>query len=76
VFSVDDALIVPAGALFRRGETWNTYVVKNGRAELRKVALLRRSGGLAALTAGVEPGDEVIVYPSDSVSPGAKVVAR
>ena len=76
VFSVDDALIVPAGALFRTGKTWNTYVVREGRAELRPVELLRRSGGLAALTSGVAPGEEVIVYPSDSISPGVRVAPR
>ncbi|MGD9501748.1 MAG: efflux RND transporter periplasmic adaptor subunit [Methyloceanibacter sp.] len=76
VFSADDALIMPAGALFRRGETWSTYIVRDGRAERRDVALLRRSGGLAALTSGVEPGEEVIVYPSDSVGPGVRVNPR
>jgi len=76
VFSVDDALVVPAGALFRTGNTWNTYVVEDGRAVLRPVELLRRSGGLAALTSGVEPGEAVIVYPSDSVTPDVKVVVR
>lgn len=76
VFSVDDALIVPAGALFRSGETWSTYIVRDGRAERRDVALLRRSGGLAALTSGVAAGEDVIVYPSDSVSPGVRVSPR
>jgi HlyD family secretion protein len=76
VFSADDALLVPAGALFRNGETWNTYVVRDGRAERREVALLRRSGGLAALTSGVAPGEAVIVYPGDSISPGARVKPR
>ena len=76
VFSVDDTLIVPAGALFRTGEIWNTYVVEDGRAVLRPVELMRRSGGLAALSSGVEPGEEVIVYPSDSIAPGVRVVAR
>jgi HlyD family secretion protein len=73
VFSADDALIVPAGVLFRTGKTWSTYVVRGGKAERRAVELLRRSGGLAALTSGVEPGEEVIVYPSDSIAPGVRV---
>ena len=76
VFSVDDALIVPAGALFRSGETWSTYIVRDGRAELRAVELLRRSGGLAALTSGLEPGEEVVVYPSDSIASGVRVAPR
>jgi HlyD family secretion protein len=76
VFSADDATVVPAGALFRTGEAWNVYVVKDGRAELRGVTLLRRSGRLAAVTAGVDPGESVIVYPSDRVGSGVRVEPR
>lgn len=76
VFTADDAMIVPSGALFRTGETWTLYVAKDGRAEPRPVTLLRRSGRLAAVTAGVEPGESVIVYPSDRVAPGVRVEAR
>ena len=76
VFSRDNATIVPAGALFRTGETWNVYVAQDGRAQRREVALLRRSGRFAALTAGVEVGDRVIVYPSDRVAPGLRVDVR
>ena len=28
VFTQEDAIIVPTGALFRRGDTWNVFVVK------------------------------------------------
>ena len=76
VFTADDAMIVPSGALFRSGESWNLYVSTNGRAELRPVTLLRRSGRLAAITGGVQPGESVIIYPSDRVAPGVRVVAR
>lgn len=65
VFARDDATIVPSGALFRRGEGWNVCVAKDGRAGLRQIKLLRRSGRLAAITSGLAPGEEVIVYPSD-----------
>jgi HlyD family secretion protein len=73
VFSQDNATIVPAGALFRIGESWKVYVVRDGRARLRTVSVLRRSGGLAAITAGVVPGDRVIVYPSDRVAENVRV---
>ena len=76
VFTADDAMIVSSGALFRSGESWNVYVAKDGRAELRPVTLLRRSGRLAAVTAGVQPGESVVVYPSDRVGPGVRVEAR
>jgi len=73
VFTQDDIAIVPAGALFRRGETWNVYVVDGGRAQPRTVGLLRRSGRFAAIKEGLAPGERIIVYPSDQVSPGVRV---
>jgi HlyD family secretion protein len=44
VFSQDDIEIIPAGALFRHGDVWSVYVVDDGRAQLRTVDLVRRSG--------------------------------
>jgi len=76
VFSRDDATIVPTGALFRSGEGWNVYVVIDGRAQRHGVELLRRSGRFAAVSAGVQPGDNVIVYPSDRIASGVRVEKR
>lgn len=73
VFTQNDATIVPSGALFRRGGDWNVFLVENGRARERPVALIRRSGATAAVASGVEPGDNLIVYPSDRVTPGIRV---
>ncbi|MCW5746505.1 MAG: HlyD family efflux transporter periplasmic adaptor subunit [Alphaproteobacteria bacterium] len=73
VFTRDDAIMVPAGALFRRGESWYAYVVDAGRAQLRTVQLLRRSGRVAAVTGGLATGEQVIVYPSDRIAPGVRV---
>lgn len=76
VFTQEDATIVPAGALFRRGEAWNVFVVENGRAQIREVTLLRRSGRYAAVATGLKPDDRVIVYPSDRITAGARVEFR
>ncbi len=76
VFSRDDATIIPAGALFRAGGDWSVYVVNDGRARRRSVTLLRRSGSLAAVTAGAQPGDEVIIYPSDRIAADVRVDRR
>jgi HlyD family secretion protein len=73
VFTADDVAIVPAGALFRRGDSWGVYVVDDGRAQLRAVDLVRRSGRAAAVSKGVVQGDRVIVYPSDQISAGVRV---
>lgn len=73
VLTRDDAEIIPAGALFRRGETWNVYVVDDGRAQLRAIDLDRRSGRFAAVKKGLAQGEQVIVYPSDQIRPGVRV---
>lgn len=76
VFTRDNTVIVPSGALFRSNEGWNVYVVRDGRAQRQGVELLRRAGRFAAVTAGVEPGDKVIVYPSDRIAAGVRVEPR
>lgn len=76
VFVQEDATIIPTGALFRRGEIWNVYVVDNGRAQVREIKLLRRSGRFAAVATGLAPGERVIVYPSDRVASGVRVEVR
>jgi HlyD family secretion protein len=76
VFTREDATIIPSGALFRVGESWNVYVLSDGRAQRRAVELLRGSGRLAAVTAGIQPGDQVIVYPSDRITDGVRVQSR
>jgi HlyD family secretion protein len=73
VFSRDNAMIVPTGALFRIGDGWNVYVENNGRAERRAVEVVRRSGRSAAIASGLVVGETVIVYPSDRVVPGIRV---
>ena len=73
VFTRDDIDIVPAGALFRRGDNWSVYVVDNGRAQLRAIDLERRSGRFAAVRKGLTRGERVIVYPSDQINPGVRV---
>ena len=76
VFSQNEVIVVPAGAVFRTGDEWFVFVVANGRAERRKIELVRRSGRSAAVASGLSPGETVIVYPGDKVAPGARVSPR
>ena len=76
MFAQEDATIVPTRALFRRGETWNVYVVNDGRAQHREIKFLRRSGRFAAVAAGLVPGERVIVYPGDRVASGVRAAVR
>jgi HlyD family secretion protein len=66
-------LKVPSGALFRRGEQWQVFVVSEGRARLRAVEPGRSSGTETQIRRGIEAGEEVILYPGDGVREGRRV---
>jgi HlyD family secretion protein len=73
---VEDAVKVPAGALFRHGEGWAVFVVENGRAARRAVTVRERSGAEAMVDDALRPGERVVVYPPDALTSGARVVPR
>ena len=76
VFTQEDATIVPTGALFRQGENWTVYVVKDGRAESRDIKLLRRSGRLAAVASGLAPGGWSLFIRAIALPRGGVVVRQ
>ena len=67
VWQSPDALSVPTAALFRDGARWAIYAVEEGRARLRHVTIGRMGDDAAELKAGLREGDQVIVYPGDTV---------
>ncbi len=73
VWEASQALKVPAGALFRRGEDWAVYVISNGRARLRKVQAGRTNGVETQILAGLKEGEIVVLYPGDRIREGKKV---
>ena len=68
-----EVLKVPAGALFRRGDQWQVFVVSEGRARLRAVEPGRSSGTETQIRNGLEAGMGVILYPGDGVHDGRRV---
>lgn len=73
VWEREDALTVPASALFRRDDGWAAFVVEDDRARLRPVRLGPGSGLLTEVLEGLDPGDVVIVHPDDAVADGVRV---
>jgi len=73
VWQSDHVLKVPVSALFRRGATWSAYVVRGGRAVLVPVEVGRSSGTETQVVAGLQEGDEVILYPGDRVADDQRV---
>ena len=73
VWETDEALKVPAGALFRRGGEWAAFVLGDGRAQLRPVKVGRSSGTETQVLEGLKEGEEVILYPGSRVKEGQRV---
>lgn len=71
----DDVLKAPAGALFRKGDGWAAFVVRNGHAELRSVQIGHGNGLETEVLGGLEAGDQAILHPSDRISDGVAVSA-
>ena len=76
IWRTESALIVPAGALFREGNTWKTYVFGRGRAQLRAIDVGHSDGRLTEILSGLQVGDEVLLHPPDTVGDGTRVKKR
>ncbi|RED37881.1 HlyD family secretion protein [Rhodopseudomonas thermotolerans] len=76
VAEIADATVVPEGALFRRHDGWAAFVVQDGVARECAVELIRRSGRLAVVASGLQPGQQVVVFPPSTLGDGAAVTTR
>jgi multidrug efflux pump subunit AcrA (membrane-fusion protein) len=66
VWHSDDTLLVPAGALFREGSEWKTFLFDAGKARAVIVKAGRTDGRLTQVLEGLKPGDEVLMHPPDN----------
>lgn len=71
-----DVLQIPASALFRKGDAWAVFVIKNKKAQLQQVETGRRNGLTAEILSGLTEGEEVITHPDDSIKEGTRVRKR
>ena len=76
VADVADALKVPVGTLFRRGNDWAAFVVESGRARLQIVQVGERNNEEAQITSGLSAGQEVVLHPPDTLVDGARIARR
>jgi RND family efflux transporter MFP subunit len=68
------SLIVPSNALIFRREGLQVAVVRDGKAQLVSITPGHDYGDKMEVLAGLEPQDEVIVSPSDSLTSGTPVL--
>ena len=72
-WSSDAVLRVPTSALFRHGDAWAVFAVKDGKARVRAVDVGHRGPLLAEVKGGLAEGDVVVAHPPTSLADGAKV---
>lgn len=77
VEDIENAILVPLSALFRRGDAWQVFVVDDrSRAQTRRVEIGSRTHREAVIVDGLAPGDRVISHPSDRVADDVRVAPR
>ena len=76
VSTLNDAVIVPTGSLFRGKDGWAAFAVVDSVARKRSVVLSQRAQSSAAVQQGLNPGDSVILYPTDEIAGGVRVRVR
>ena len=76
VWESDDVLKVPTSSLFRSGDAWAVFAVREGRARLQPLNVGRRNGLEAEVTSGLDAGEQVVLHPSDAVVDGVRVAPR
>ena len=68
-----EVLKIPVSAVFRSGEDWAVFKVRNGTARRMQVRLGHRGEFDIEATSGVSAGDLLIIHPSADVSEGTRV---
>lgn len=76
VWEAENVLTVPVGALFRQGEEWAVFAVKDERARTTPVKVGHRNNSLAEILSGISEADRVALHPSDRVKDGVAVAER
>jgi HlyD family secretion protein len=76
VWQGNDLLRVPSTALFRSGDRWTLFVVRDGRARRTFVEVGATDGTWTAVAGGVSEGDAVVMQPSDAIDDGTRVRGR
>lgn len=74
--SVDQAVLVPLGALFPHGKGMAVYLLDGHSARLQPVEVGARNNNEAWLHSGLTPDQTVIVYPPATIRDGSKVQVR
>lgn len=73
VWQGDNVLTVPTTSLFRSGNEWAVFTVRDGRAQLQIVRPGRSDGSRTVVDQGLNEREEVVTQPSDALRDGSRV---
>jgi HlyD family secretion protein len=76
IWSSSDALTVPVAALFRQGDAWAVFAVRDGRAQVTPITIGQRNNRVAEVLSGLSAGDRVVLHASDRIKGGVRVTQR
>ncbi len=76
IWENDDALKVPSSAIFRDGDGWAAFKVMNGRARLSAIEIGRNNGLDVEIVDGLSQNDQIVLYPGNQISEGARIKKR
>lgn len=76
VWSQNNVLQVPIGALFRSNGAWAVFAIENGYASLRQISVGQMNNHRAQVLDGLTDGDRVVLYPNDLLEDGSLVEER
>jgi HlyD family secretion protein len=72
-WSGTSVLRVPSRSLFRVGERWAVFAIRDGRARQVFVDLGETDGTLTVVSRGLTEGEILVAQPTDAVLDGASV---
>jgi RND family efflux transporter MFP subunit len=67
------SLSVPANTLLFRSEGLRVALVRDGRVHLQPITIAHDNGATLEIASGLQPDDEIIVDPADSIAEGQSV---
>lgn len=73
---VEDAVLVPVGALVPQGEAMAVYVLDGRRVRLQPLTVGERNANVAWVQDSLRPGQSVVLYPPTQLLSGQKVQVR
>ena len=76
IWDCEKCIQVPISALFRTGNDWTAFKLDGDRLILQPVSIGHMNADVAEVTAGLKPGETVVVHPSDVLSQGSLIEPR